>query len=71
MNEKIEITTTAMNKLIGKLRVPIHIDYISTYILRDSIENTRKILIKLIENGMIEESSHSNDYYVLKTKGNE
>ena len=52
MNEKIEITTTAMNKLTGKLRVPIHIDYISTYILRDSIENTRKILIKLIENSV-------------------
>ena len=44
MSEKFEIPTERMNMLTGKLRVPIHINYISDYILRESKEKTRIIL---------------------------
>jgi hypothetical protein len=52
--------------LLGKLRQPIHIDYISKYILRDSMENTLKIINSLIEQNIIEESKYAKDYYVVK-----
>jgi hypothetical protein len=52
--------------LLGKLRQPIHIDYISSYILRDTIENTLKIINNLIEEGVVEESKYAKNYYVVK-----
>jgi hypothetical protein len=53
--------------LMGKLRQPIHIDYISMYILRESIEKTKEIIDKLVEDNIIEESKYAKDYYVVKT----
>ena len=52
--------------LMGKLRQPIHIDYISKYILKESIEETRNIINKLVEDNIIEESKYAKDYYVVK-----
>ena len=52
--------------LMGKLRQPIHIDYISKYILKESIEETRSIINKLVEDNIIEESKYAKDYYVVK-----
>ena len=52
--------------LMGKLRQPIHIDYISKYILKESIEETRSIINKLVEGNIIEESKYAKDYYVVK-----
>jgi hypothetical protein len=52
--------------LLGKLRQPIHIDYISSYILRDTMENTLKIINHLIEEGVVEESKYAKNYYVVK-----
>lgn len=60
MEEKITKT------LMGKLRQPIHIDYISKYILKESIEETRSIINKLVEDNIIEESKYAKDYYVVK-----
>ena len=60
MEEKVTKT------LMGKLRQPIHIDYISKYILKESIEETRNIINKLVENNIIEESKYAKDYYVVK-----
>ncbi len=71
MSEKIEIPTERMNMLTGKLRIPIHINYISDYILCESTEKTRIILKQLINRDLIEVSKHADDYYVLKAKGNE
>ncbi len=71
MSEKFEIPTERMNMLTGKLRVPIHINYISDYILCQSTDNTRIILKPLINRDLIEVSKHSDDYYVLKARGNE
>ena len=52
--------------LMGKLRQPIHIDYISKYILKESIEETKNIINKLVEDNIIEESKYAKDYYVVK-----
>jgi len=52
--------------LEGKLRLPIHINYISQYILKLPIEETREVLNKMIEEGKIVESKYASDYYVLK-----
>jgi len=59
---------TKSNKLLlSKLRQPIHINYIASYILRITEDETRVILNKLIEENVIEESSYAKDYYVIKT----
>ena len=51
--------------LIGKLRQPIHINYISKYILKKNIEETKKELNFLIESGIIVESKIAKEYYVV------
>jgi len=60
MEEKV------IKTLVGKLRQPIHIDYISKYILKESMENTVNIINKLVENNILEESKYAKDYYVVK-----
>ena len=60
MEEKV------IKNLLGKLRQPIHIDYISNYILKESMENTMNLITKLIESNVIEESKYAKDYYVVK-----
>jgi len=52
--------------LEGKLRMPIHISYISKYILKKSQNETKEILKNAINEGIIEESPLAKDYYVLK-----
>ena len=61
MNDKVTKT------LMSKLRQPIHIDYISKYILRIPENETRTILNKLLEENVIQESTYAKDYYVIKT----
>ena len=56
-----------IKKLLSKLRQPIHIDYISKYILRIPEDETRVVLNKLLEENVIEESNYAKDYYVIKT----
>ena len=51
-----------------KLRQPIHISYISKYILKITEKETKKILDELIDEGVIEESSLAPNYYVNKSK---
>lgn len=52
--------------LLAKLRQPIHIDYISQYILKLPINKTKEIINKLIEDGVVEESGYAKDYFVIK-----
>lgn len=56
------------NKKLLKLSQPVHITFISSHILKKDMEETKNILKHLIEEGVIEESKYSKDYYVLKTK---
>ena len=52
--------------LNSKLRQPVHISYISKYILKMTEKETKKILDELIDEGVIEESSLAPNYYVNK-----
>jgi hypothetical protein len=53
-----------IKNLMDKLRRPIHISYISKYILRKNIEETKKELDVLILEGYVKESKISDGYYV-------
>lgn len=59
-----KMTTT--DKLLSKLRQPIHVTYISKYILKKNTDETKKILKDLINEGLIEESGMGKEYYVVK-----
>jgi hypothetical protein len=59
--------TKTTKTLLSKLRQPIHIDYISKYILRIDEDETRIVLNKLLDENVIEESIYAKDYYVIKT----
>ena len=52
--------------LNSKLRQPVHISYISKYILKLTEKETKEILDKLIDDGVIEESPLASSYYVNK-----
>jgi len=58
--------TKSTKTLLSKLRQPVHIDYISKYILRIPENETRTILNKLLEENVIQESTYAKDYYVIK-----
>jgi hypothetical protein len=53
-----------IKSLMDKLRQPIHINYISKYILKLDEDETKKQLDILISEGYIEESKISQGYYV-------
>ena len=53
-----------IKSLMDKLRQPIHINYISKYILRKNLDETKKQLDILISEGYIKESKLSQGYYV-------
>jgi competence protein ComGC len=54
-----------LKSLMDKLRQPIHISYISKYILKLDEDETKKQLDSLISEGLIKESDISNGYYVV------
>ena len=49
--------------LNSKLRQPVHISYISKYILKMTEKETKEILDKLIDEGVIQESPLAPGYY--------
>jgi hypothetical protein len=53
--------------LNSKLRQPVHINYISKYILKLTEKETKQILDELINEGVIEESPLAPGYYMNKT----
>jgi hypothetical protein len=50
--------------LMDKLRQPIHISYISRYILKKDMDETKQQLDILISEGYIKESNLSQGFYV-------
>jgi hypothetical protein len=58
------MTKTQIKTLMDKLRQPIHITYISKYILKEDIDDTKKQLDVLISEGFIKESKIADGYYV-------
>ena len=58
--------TTQTESLLSKLERPIHITYISEYILKLPMDMTQTKINNLIEQGYIEESQYGKGYYVRK-----
>lgn len=57
---------TIREKLLAKMRQPIHISYLAKYVVNDTIYNTQEIIFELMAEGLVEESSYAKKYYVLK-----
>jgi hypothetical protein len=52
--------------LQSKMRRPIHISYISERILKKDMDDTRRLINKLMEDGYVFESETSKDYFYIK-----
>jgi|TARA_R110002072_G_scaffold105894_2_gene231265 hypothetical protein len=61
------VSKTTMNKIEGKLRIPIHIKYIADFIVKDSIEQTKKILDKLVDDNIVVEMENNKGFYMLSS----
>ncbi len=59
-----------LSSLLSKLRQPLHISYISKYLLKEDLETTQKQLDDLVEKGLIIESPLASKYYVVQTLQN-
>jgi hypothetical protein len=62
------MTNQEKEKLLAKLRQPIHIGYISQYLLKLPMEETQQEIDKLISEGLVEESKYAKKYYVIKNQ---
>jgi len=60
------MTPNQERTFLNKLRQPIHISYISKYILKTNIKETKEVLEKYISEGIIEESKIADGYYGIK-----
>jgi hypothetical protein len=60
------MTPNQEKTFLNKLRQPIHITYISKYILKKDLKETKEILENYINEGIIEESKIANGYYGVK-----
>lgn len=63
----MEIDQITLKTLMSKLNQPVHISYIARYILKQEHDVTNKVLKKLIEDNLVEESPMGKEYYVRKT----
>jgi len=57
-------TSTPTDKLLSKLRQPLHINYICEYILKTGMEDCRRRVNDLIGEGLVKESEYGKDYFV-------
>lgn len=62
----MEIDQITLKTLLGKLHQPVHITYIARYILKQEVDVTKRVMDKLIEDDLVEESRFGKEYYVIK-----
>jgi len=60
------MTPNQERTFLNKLRQPIHISYISKYILKTNMKETKEVLEKYISEGIIEQSKIADGYYGVK-----
>jgi hypothetical protein len=60
------MTPNQEKTFLNKLRQPIHISYISKYILKKDLKETKEILENYMNEGIIEESKIADGYYGVK-----
>lgn len=58
---------TDFELLAPKMRQPIHITYLAKYVLNKTIEETKQVLDRGVEEGLFEEVKFDG-YYKLKSK---
>jgi hypothetical protein len=63
---KTQMTPNQERTFLNKLRQPIHISYISKYILKTDMKETKEVLEKYISEGIIEQSKIADGYYGVK-----
>ena len=63
----MEIDQITLKTLMSKLSQPVHISYIARYILKQEYDVTNRVMKKLIEDDVVEESQMGKEYYVRKT----
>ena len=63
----MEIDQITLKTLMSKLSQPVHISYIARYILKQEYDVTNRVMKKLIEDDVGEESQMGKEYYVRKT----
>ena len=63
----MEIDQIILKTLMSKLSQPVHISYIARYILKQEYDVTNRVMKKLIEDDVVEESQMGKEYYVRKT----
>ena len=51
--------------LLAKLRRPIHISYISTYITKLPMSDTIEIINEMVQDDLVKESEYGKGYYVI------
>jgi hypothetical protein len=54
--------------LLSKLRRPIHVSYISKYLVKLPMNETINLLNEMISEDLIEESVYGKGYYAIKQK---
>jgi hypothetical protein len=60
------MTPNQERTFLNKLLQPIHISYISKYILKTDMKETKEVLEKYISEGIIEQSKIADGYYGVK-----
>ena len=60
------MTPKQEKEFLSKLQKPIHVSYISKYLLKKDINETKQILQKYIDENIIEESKLAKEYYGVK-----
>jgi len=60
------MTPNQERTFLNKLRQPIHISYISKYMLKTDMKETKEVLEKYISEGIIEQSKIADGYYGIK-----
>ena len=63
----MEIDQITLKTLMSKLSQPVHISYIARHILKQEYDVTNRVMKKLIEDDVVEESQMGKEYYVRKT----
>jgi hypothetical protein len=58
---------TTKEKLLAKLRLPVHITFISNHILKTTMKETEKLINEMVDEELIEESKYGKGYYVVKS----
>jgi hypothetical protein len=65
LKKMTQLNEKQLKSLLAKLRLPIHVSYISKYILKLNEEETIEVLDNLEKDGIIKQYDNAKGYYVV------